>query len=68
MRDNCVADNLEKMKQDGRYAQRMDMSESTYSSDRKSRLRKLIDGGKGKYSTIENNYSSVTGAKPRSYS
>jgi hypothetical protein len=45
MRDAHIGSSVERLREDGRYAQRMDVSESSYyDSDRKVRLRKLIDG------------------------
>jgi len=45
MRDAHVGMGIDKLREDGRYAQRMDVSENSYyDSDRKVRLRKLIDG------------------------
>lgn len=44
MRDAHIGSSV-RLREDGRYAQRMDVSESSYyDSDRKVRLRKLIDG------------------------
>jgi hypothetical protein len=69
MRDAHVGQGIERLREDGRYGQRMDVSESSYyESDRKVRLRKLIDG-RSNYKTIGNeNYSSTSALQKRSVS
>jgi len=69
MRDAHVGQGLDRMREDGRYAQRMDVSDLSYGdSDRKMRLRKLIDSGKN-FKTIGNeNYSSTSALQKRSVS